>query len=237
MVQGPALLQIMESPDDLRTALDCLERATDLLASIERCRYPGQASRTHSKARRSATTPVSSAPAVPQDPTEQLRTRILSFIERWWEEKGRGATMREIRNPNRTVSPDDITEMVSILVHEGKLQAVPVKRTVQYAPFGMIAAQPYKPKTYLQLGDQSVGVYLVTWQATNKKDVTAYTVNRSKSLADIYKHDSDRLMDVPRDLVFIQGSEEHEVVDDWIRANDYAVAYEVVSSEVIEVEP
>lgn len=201
MVQGPALLQVMESPDDLRTALDCLERATDLLASIERCRYPGQASRTHSKAKRPATTPVSSAPApAPQDPAEQLRTRILSFIERWWEKEGRGATMREIRNPNRTVSPDDVTEMVSILVHEGKLQAIPVKRTVQYAPSGMVPVQTTEPMplTYLVLRGERVPVYSVSNQA-----ITG--INNDYNL--VLNHDQN--------LAFRIGSEDGKKIHGW----------------------
>ena len=88
MTQGPALLQIMENPDDLRVAIDCLERATALLASIEQCRYPEQV-RTHSKAKRpsSATTVMSSAPALVLDPAERLRARILSFIGRHWEKE------------------------------------------------------------------------------------------------------------------------------------------------------
>lgn len=238
MVQGPALLQVMESPDDLRTALDCLERATDLLASIERCRYPGQASRTHSKAKqskakRSATTPALSAPApAPQDPAEQLRTRILSFVERWWEKEGRGATMREIRNPNRTVSPDDVTEMVSILVHEGKLQAIPVKRTVQYAPFGMVPVQTKKsiPITRLILDGREVGVYIVVLQCSADYKVESYVVNRVKHIAR-WGVPLDFLPAEDQDLVFIKGSKGFEVVEKWVLGIDFDNRYYDCCSE------
>jgi len=224
MVQGPALLQVMESPEDLRTSIDCLERATDLLASIERCRYPGQSSRTHSKAKRSATTPVTSAP-VPQNPTEQLRTRILSLVERWWEEKGRGATMREIRNPNRTVSPDDVTEMVSILVHEGLLTAIPVKRTIQYAPSGMVAAkakEPYKPKKYFQIRGQEVGAYCFARMFSLNKN-PAILINGDEDLAAFYKDEGDRLMDVPRNVIVYWETKEYDEVDDYIDGTNFPI--------------
>lgn len=234
MTQGPALLHIMENPDDLRVAIDCLERATTLLASIEQCRYPEQV-RTHSKAKRlsSATTVTPSAPVPVLDPTERLRARILSLVGRHWEKEGRGATMREIRNPNRTVSPDDITEMISILVHEGALQAVPARRTIQYVPYGVVAVQTktFPPVAHLSLDGSKVGIYVVVLQDT-EDGRHAYVVNRSKTLVEWYTS-FDFIPVEDQDLVFVEGSKGHKVVLDWLRSVEFNNSYYILCDALI----
>lgn len=235
MLQGPALLQIMESPDDLRIALDCLDKATSLLASIEQCRYPGQAPIRQGKTRR----PVDTASV--QGPADRLRARIVTLVERWWEKEGRGATMREIRNPNRTVNPDDVAEAVMSLVNEGKLQEIRLERTTQYAPprVGLAIDEPYRIEARLKIGGQFVDVYIITLHSTNRKkadghELAAYTINRSKSLTRLYS-DSNRLMDVSRDIIYLEGSKEYKEISDWLCITGWSKAYEVDFGYVVEL--
>ena len=123
--------------------------------------------------------------------------------------------------------------MISILVHEGKLQAIPVRRTIQYVPYGVVAVQTktFPPVAHLPLDGRKVGIYVVVLQDA-EDGRRAYVVNRSKTLAEWYTS-FDFVPSEDQDLVFFEGSKGHKVVLDWLRSVEFNNNYYVLCDALI----
>jgi hypothetical protein len=226
MLQGSSLLQLLNNPAELRGTIAALENAIELLKENEQRLYPEQAPKSGKSRRNEIVSDI-------HDPAWQ-RDKILRVFQRthqtFTSAQLHGQYIKNVDSDLLEARCDELVALRELAVinskrSEGKKYCLPSDAPPEPK------LEPIKPKSYLQLGDQSVGVYRVSWRLIKDTPV-AYVVNREKSLLRSYKTSYDRLMAVPHDLVFLEGTKEYETILDWLDAIDYDLLwYEVVVSE------
>lgn len=221
MLQGPALLQLLNNPAELRSAIVALESAIDLLKDNEQRLYPEQAPKAGRSKRNEAIIDTS-------DPAWQ-RDKILRVFQRTHQAltpvQLHGQYIKSVDAALLDARCDELVDLGELAVlsakrGDGRKYCLPSDVPPEPEP------TPYKPITRLLLGGREAGIYIVIQgfidDLTEDRDRTpAYLVNGDDDLAHCYKHDSDRLMDVPRNVVVPMGTKDYDVVSRWAKSSSY----------------
>lgn len=132
-LQGPTLMQIMESPAELRVlvaSLDGISGIADYLAETEHRLYPEQSPKSRNLRHNRVRVVVKQPILLPREAHEHW---VLAFVEKWGRKHEQGPTLREIRNYNRSRWQGDTELIIDDLVRKGKICKVTSERTAYYA--------------------------------------------------------------------------------------------------------
>lgn len=132
-LQGPSLMQIMESPAELRllvASLDGISGIADYLAETEHRLYPEQSPKSRNLRHNRVRVVVKQPPLLPREAHEHW---VLAFVEKWERKHKQGPTLREIRNYNRSKWQGDTEIVIDDLVRKEKLCKIASERTAYYA--------------------------------------------------------------------------------------------------------
>jgi hypothetical protein len=131
-LRGPALMQVMVNPAELRLLVDSLDGIrgiSDYLAETEQRIYPDQAPRTRNVKNNRVRVVINQPLLSPQETHESW---VLAFVRRWTLKSQQGVTMRDIRNYNQSRWQEDTKLIVEGLVAKGELCKIVGKRTICY---------------------------------------------------------------------------------------------------------
>lgn len=126
MSQGPALLDLLRNPSDIREVIESLEKFTYILRENEQWLYPDQAP----KAWQSRQGDAVQQKQIPDD-TEQQRLRILRVVAFLTKKTNHPPTARMIRQYCNTTK--ELDQIILLMVREGKLKELHGGRTNYYA--------------------------------------------------------------------------------------------------------
>lgn len=224
LLQGPSLLQLLGNPGDLRESIVALESVLDLLKDNERRLYPEQAPKSGRSRRNEAAIDIN-------DPSWQ-RDKILKIFQKAHQPFTPAQLHGQyIKNVDATLLEARCGELVGL----GELVAINSKRGDgrKYCLPSDVPPEPEpaKPELHkllgrLQLGGREVGIYVVVQGYLDDKEgdkdrTPAYLLNGDADLARCYKDDSDRLMDVPRNVVVPMTSKDYNAVSKWAKSSSY----------------
>lgn len=230
LLQGSSLLQLLGNPGELRETIVALESVIELLKDNERRLYPEQAPKSGRSRRNEVAIDIN-------DPSWQ-RDKILKIFQKAHQPFTPAQLHGQyIKNVDATLLEARCEELVGL----GELVAINSKRGdgKKYCLLLDVPPEPEpepeKPKPHkllgrLQLGGREVGIYVVVQGYLDDKEgdkdrTPAYLVNGDADLARCYKDDSDRLMDVPRNVVVPMTSKDCNVVSKWMKSANYQLPF------------
>lgn len=213
LLNSRSLLGILNSPEELRSAIIALEFTLKFLRDNEQQLYPEQAPKSGRSRRNDGVIDIN-------DPAWQ-RDKILKVFQRTCQPLTSAQLHGQyIKNVHAGLLEMRCEELVEL----GELVPVNSKRgySRKYSlpsdvalQLERVAAQTKTPMPVarLTLDGREVGVYLVVAQPT--AGIDAYVVNRVKHLAR-WGESPDFIPAEDRDLVFLEGSKGFDVVHKWV---------------------